>query len=428
MLEQKLNPVYPTIQAWIDNEAMPIDITSPNVLNTSIDQLIRSLGDAVELLGFGEALHAWNGGEAILQFRNQLFQRLVEQHGYSAIAIESSFPQSRVVNDFITGRSSVSCEAILNEGFSHRFGQLKANRELIEWMQEYNADHPNKVHFYGFDAPTDMAADSPRKLLYFVLDYLASIDPVAAAKHHEQIDPLLGEDALWENPEAAMNPSLAIGLSPNATALRIATENLISGLHVRQPELIAKRSMEDFIEAVHYASEARQLLNYHAVLAEPSSDRQARLLNIRDAMMADNVSYITSRERTHGKVLVFAHNTHLQRSKVEWQFGDEQVHWWPVGAHLDALFGSRYKVIASAVGASLENEIGEPEADTLEALLTNTESPATLIPTHRGNGILSEALHALPLRSGSKKNWSYSALSSQSIKDFDWLATFGSLI
>src|SRR5262249_22764280 len=124
--------------------------------------------------------------------------------------------------------------------------------------------HQNKIHFYGFDSPTEAGpTDSPRQLLYFVLDYLASVDSVEAARYREQIDPLLGEDSLWENPEAAMNPSLAIGLSPNATALRIVTENLISDLHERRPELVAARGIDCFLEALHYAREARQLLNYH---------------------------------------------------------------------------------------------------------------------------------------------------------------------
>lgn len=52
---------------------------------------LQRSSDPVELLGFGEALH---GGEDILIFRNRLFQRLVEVHGYSAIAIESSFPRA----------------------------------------------------------------------------------------------------------------------------------------------------------------------------------------------------------------------------------------------------------------------------------------------------------------------------------------------
>jgi hypothetical protein len=57
--------------------------------HTAVDTVIASLGESVDLLGFGEALH---GGEDILILRNRLFQRLVEAHGYSAIATESSFP------------------------------------------------------------------------------------------------------------------------------------------------------------------------------------------------------------------------------------------------------------------------------------------------------------------------------------------------
>lgn len=419
---------YSSLEAWIRTEVMPIDMQSDEAFNVSIDRFVTTLGNSVELLGLGEALH---GGEEILQFRNRLFQRLVEKHGYCAIAIESSFPRSRAVNEFATGRKSGSYEALQDSGFSHGFGRLTANRELVEWMRQYNVNlaYPNKVHSYGFDGPTDApSTDSPRQLLYFVLDYLASVDSVAAAIYRDQIDPVLGEDMLWENPEIAMNPSLAIGLSANATALRIATENLISDLNERRPEFVAAQGMDRFLEAMHDASEARQLLNYHAILAKASSDRQGRLLSLRAAMMADNLSYIASRERSRGKVLVFAHNTHLQSSKVEWQFGNEQVHWWPVGAHLDVLFGSRYAVIASAVGASPENGIAKPEASTLEALLTDTETPGTLLPTHRARGIPSEALNAMPSRSSSVKNGSYSALTPQHIKDFDWLLTFDSVM
>lgn len=430
MTEQSLAETFGSdarLEAWIRAEAMPIDMQSDGAFNKCIDQLVADLDDAVDLLGMGEALH---GGEEILQFRNRLFQQLVKQHGYCAIAIESCFPRSEVVNEFVMGRSSVSYEAIQDSGFSHGFGRLTANRELVEWMRQYNANpvNLNKIHFYGFDGPTDAGpTDSPRQLLYFALDYLSSVDSVAAANYREQIDPLLGEDALWENPEVAMNPELGIGLSPNAMALRIATENLISDLNARLPEFVAAQGMERFLEAVHDASEARQLLNYHAVLAKASGNRQGRLLSLRAAMMADNLSYIASRERPRGKVLVFAHNAHLQRRKVEWQFGSEQVHWWPVGAQLDVLFGSRYAVIVSAVGASAENGIAEAEANTLEALLTDTETPVTLLPTHRGRGIPSEALNVMTSRSGSTKNWSYSALTPQHIGDFDWLLTFGSL-
>jgi len=154
----------------------------------------------VKLLGFGEALH---GGEDILIIRNRLFQRLAETHGYSAIAIESSFPQARVVNEYIAGRGPASYEAVQDTGFSHGFGRLDANRELVEWMRQYNADpsHRVKFQFYGFDSPTEMTStDSPSRVLHFVLDYLTSIDSASGQEHRQRIDSLLGQELIGRTP------------------------------------------------------------------------------------------------------------------------------------------------------------------------------------------------------------------------------------
>src|SRR5262249_55482276 len=146
-----------------------------------------------------------------------------------------------------------------------------------------------QLQFYGFDSPTEMTgSDSPRQVLHFVLDYLASVDRASAQERRQRIDPLLGQDTDWENPAATFDPTKSIGLSPAATALRIATEDLITELHIRRPELVAKSDESRYLEAAHYASVARQLLNYHAALARTSGERLVELLGIRDAMMADN--------------------------------------------------------------------------------------------------------------------------------------------
>ena len=89
-------------------------------------------------------------------------------------------------------------------------------------------------------------------------------------------------------------------------------------------------------------------MNYHAVLAQKSSKRIVEGLGIRDLMMADNLEYIVARERGRGKVLVFAHNSHLKLGKAQWQLGPELLTWWPAGAHLNEIFGPSYAVIGSA--------------------------------------------------------------------------------
>ncbi len=413
--------VYATLDDWIAHEAIPCSFDPRLNFDAAVDTVIDSLDDSVALLGFGEALH---GGEELLVLRNQLFQRLVEAHDYSVIAIESSFPRGASINEYVLGHGPASYEAVQDTGFSHDFGQFAANRELVEWMKYYNADpaHQRKLQFYGFDSPTDMITDSPRQTLYVALDYLSSVDSGSSQEYRKRIDPLLGLDSAWENPAAAFDPAQAIGRSLEATALRIETEDLISELRVRRPELVATSDERRYREAVHYAVVARQLLHYHAVLAQASEKRYERLLNIRDAMMAENLAYIASRTQGRGNVLAFAHNNHLKRGTVQWQWGNEAVHWWPAGSHLHELFGRRYAVIGSAIGSSPANGIGQPEAGTLEARCISTPGPVRFVPTHQGQGLPGEEIAALPLRSGSEKNRSYEPLGIQSFTDFDWFA------
>lgn len=164
--------------------------------------------------------------------------------------------------------------------------------------------------------------------------------------------------------------------------MRIETEELISELHVRRPELVTESDIDRYLEAAHYATVARQLLNYHAALARTSDRRIVDGLGLRDALMADILAYMVARERGRGKVLAFAHNSHLQCGKAEQQLGTDLLTWWPAGSHLSAIFGPCYAVIGTAVGVFDANGIGQPKAGTLEAPLT--AGPGRFIPTHKG--------------------------------------------
>ena len=417
--------MHATLDEWIARAAIPFSVDSPDAFNAAVARVIDAAGESLELLGFGEALH---GGEDILVLRNRLFQRLVEAHGYTAIAVESSFPRGRTVDEYVAG-SATSYEAVQEVGFSHGFGRLEANRELIEWMRQYNADSARgaKVTFYGFDGPTEMTgADSPRQLLHVVLNYLAPVRGTPREDRRRRIDDLLGDEADWLNPAAMMDPSKSVGLSPAATALRIETEELISELALRRPE-IPSSGAGAYFDAVHHAVMARQLLNYHAAYARPSPTRIADLLGLRDLMIADTLAYAAARERScGGRLLAFAHNSHLKRGRAQWQLGPHALEWWPAGAHLSATLGPRYVVIGSGLGTSDANGIGRPEPGTLEARLTAAPGPARFIPTHRGTALPAPALSELPTRSASTKNPGYFPLTAQSLTDFDWLAVLDS--
>jgi hypothetical protein len=198
---------------------------------------------------------------------------------------------------------------------------------------------------------------------------------------------------------------------------------LIADLTIYRPAWIAKSDKPRFQSALHYATMARQLLNYHAELAGQADDRFIRLLGIRDTIMADALLHIMEQES--GKVLAFAHNSHLKRGKAEWQLGEDHHVWWPAGAHLDALLGDQYVMIGTALGISEANGVAQPESGTLEAALTAIGTDS-LIPTHRGQMLPPSLIADLPIRSGSQRNRSYFELTHQSFTDYDWICTLGS--
>ncbi len=406
------------LDRWIAREAIDFSIDSPE----SFDPIVAAMGNSVEVLGLGEPMH---GAGEFLTLRNRFFARLVEAHGYTAIALESSFPRGRLVNDYVVGQEG-TYDQIQEPGFSHGFGRQSGNRELVEWMRRYNADRADahKIHFYGFDSPTEMMyADSPRRVLHFALDYLAEKDAEGAASRRGRIDELLGEDAAWENTAAAMDPSQSIGLSPAAKALRVETEQLIDKLHQHQAEW-AGGDAARYHEAVHYASMAGLLLTYHAGMAGNSPNRIADLLGMRDTMMADNLTYALAREQSRGggKVLAFAHNSHLQRGQAKWQLGPHALAWWPAGAHLHSTLAQRYAVIGCGVAASHDQGLAPAEPGTLEARLTEgvADRPRFVL-THQGKGFAAQEIAALPTRSASAKTSTYFPLTAQSLSDFDAL-------
>lgn len=414
---------HATLEDWIASDAIRFAVDDPASIDAGVDAIVESLDASVELLGFGEALH---GSEEILVVRNRVFQRLVGAHEYRAVVIEVTSPQARAMNDYVLGVRDAD-DAAVQEWFGAGFGRLDANRELIEWMRAHNADpaHTLKLHFYGFDLPLGQGGlASPRRVLDIVLAYLDRVDTEAADRHRRCLTQFIGEDADWERPAAMFDPSQSIGLSPAATELRIATEDLITELRIRRPELVARSNQLGYADALQHAEMTRKLLNAHAALARPGA--YSEMLGLRDLIMADHLEHIVSAERGRGKVMVFAASGHLRRRcMTQWMLGDSLKEWWPVGTHLNLTFGARYAMIGMGLGVSEENGIGRPEPGTLEARLT-ADGGALFIPMHEGRGLPADEIAALPVRTGSTLNPTYSVLIPDSFGDFDWLVVFDS--
>ncbi|MFD3354240.1 erythromycin esterase family protein [Streptomyces fradiae] len=327
--------------------------------------LMELLPSRPRLLGLGEPTH---GEEALLDLRNDLFRQLVEEEGYRTIAIESDCLRGLVVDDYVTHGTGTLDEA-LDQGFSHEWGACAGNRDLVRWMRARNAALPvsERIRFAGIDGPLEITgAESPRRALTALHGYLAArLDADLLPCTARTLDRLLGPDGRWADPAAMTDPSRSVGRTADAGRLRLLADELAALLDEQTPHLLAATSRDALDRARLHGRTALGLLRYHHWMADPSPARMARLVGVRDHMMAGNLLALARR----GPTLVQAHNSHLQRWRSAMRMWQGPVEWWSAGALVAAELGEEYAFVATALGAIRHQGVDAPPPDSIEGLL-----------------------------------------------------------
>ncbi|MFJ9365910.1 erythromycin esterase family protein [Nocardia sp. NPDC101769] len=337
----------------------PID--GPENLGLALDDLLDTHTEPPALFALGEPTH---GIAAFPLLRNDVLRHLVER-GYRSIILETDYFAASIVDDYVCG-AATEIDTVLAIGFSHGFGAIPGNRELIEWLRAHNAARApeDRVHFHGFDAPVEYAgAPGPRHALSRAADCLpAALRPESA----RNLDELAGDDADWTNPAAMYDPAASIGNSPRAHTLRLLADDLVSALHRASPGLRPTDPVA-YDRAVSHARTAQGLLRYHAAMATDTPDRIDTVLSLRAEMMADNLLAVVAREQHRGPSLVFAHNAHLN------PVHDDAENWANAGALVHLTLADRYLFAASDASPT-------PHPDTLQHALAAATPHRSLFP------------------------------------------------
>lgn len=337
----------------------------------ALDALFATLGGEPGLLGLGEPTHL---EPAFARMRNRIFRALAGR-GFRSVAVESDIVAALRVDAYVRDGEGTLDDAMA-EGFSHGFGALAPNRELVAWMRAYNDGRPadERLAFHGFDPPLEtMSAPSPRRYLRHLHDYLAEHLGADSFPHgRADLGALLGPDERWDDTAAVLDAERSAGASADARTLRAITDDLLTTLRTHAPRLVAVTSPARWRLAETYGTAALGLLRYHARLADPASspsERWSRLSGVRDALMAENLQAIRARERHRGPTLVFAHNLHLQRNSSAMPMGDMHVEWASAGAIAGVLLDERYACVATSIGASETVGLDAPPPGTYEDAL-----------------------------------------------------------
>ncbi len=268
---------------------------------TAHDALLGLVGDRRVVL-LGEASH---GSTEFYRERALITRRLIEERGFTAVAVEADWPDAYRVNRFVRGASSDSDATSALADFRRFPSWMWRNTEVVEfvdWLRHHNLTRPpeGRVGFYGVDLY------SLRSSMEAVVDYLSSVDPAAAAQarlRYGCFDHVRGEGPEYGH---AVALDLMVPCEDEVVAqlvdLRHRSHELLSrdGWAARDEFFVAERNAQLVHDAERY---------YRAMYRGRISS-----WNLRDRHMADTVdallAHLSSRDGD-AKLVIWAHNSHV---------------------------------------------------------------------------------------------------------------------
>jgi erythromycin esterase len=324
---------------WAAAHALPVATVEPSEDFSDLLPLKSVVGTA-RVVALGEPMH---GAHEPMAVRNRLMRFLVEQMGFTAIAFESGFTESSSINSFVGGGPG-EAESVVWGGPSSKLGRYEENRELLQWMRDYNAAASaaghRRIRFYGIDLTAGGRRSGSTLAINYALAYLSRANPADADRIRSSLgDSLPSNDWTW-----GMLPE------PALAALDDTIPKIAKAMVKNRSDLIAHSSVEEYRWGLHNLEVARQLAKcFHVTTPKSFEDIQysAPVMECRDRAMADNVRWVVESEGPKGRVLVFAHNGHVMNVKEDgprWARVRDKP--FMMGFHLRRAFGKRLLIIA----------------------------------------------------------------------------------
>jgi erythromycin esterase len=329
---------------------------------------LKAMVGGAHVVALGEPTH---GTHEPLAFRNRLIRFLVEQVGFTAVALESGFTESASADAFVGGGPGDAQSVIAAKSVP----PYVENAELIQWMRDYNATAAaghHRIRLYGVDLAFGGRAGGPRRAIDYALAYLSR----AGAADADRIRSSLGDSL-----PASDDRKLGMLSQPALAALEGNIQKIAKAMAQSRRRLITQSSIEEYRWALHNLEVARQLSKcFHVTTPLSFQDMQYAepVVACRDRSMAENVRWALNNEGPNGRLLVFGHNGHVMNAKNDGRRWAKVRKKPPMmGFHLRRMYGNNLYIIAmTAATTSGGFRAAKPlEEDSIEKTLAGVGLP-----------------------------------------------------
>ncbi|MCZ2257886.1 erythromycin esterase family protein [Sporosarcina sp. G11-34] len=278
-----------TLEEAVEKYALPFES------NDDLTPLIDAIGDAKIVL-LGEASH---GTSEFYTVRAKLSKMLIEQKGFTAIAVEGDWPTCRHVNRYIKGHEDETMTARdVLKAFNRWPTWMWANEEiadLVDWLKSYNSllGPTQKIGFYGIDLYS--LWESMEEILY----YLTRADSLG-------VDLELAKKVLTcFEPFNRLPEHYAIATAHHSQTCAIEVGRLFSSIGANE-----HLYPTDFEQSLNLKMNALVTKNAEAYY-RTSVQTDEISWNIRDGHMVEAINEVRKFYGEDTKIIVWEHNTHI---------------------------------------------------------------------------------------------------------------------
>ncbi|WP_180953496.1 erythromycin esterase family protein [Bacillus sp. T33-2] len=254
-----------------------------------LDAIVAAVGGAKYVL-LGEASH---GTSEFYTLRAELSKRLIEEKGFSFIAVEGDWPSCFAVNRFVKGYDNTTAKEALQQ-FNRWPTWMWANEEIAEfteWIASHNKKTGRRTGFYGIDV---YSLWESMEQMVKQLEKISPEDVEAAKKAIDCFEPF------HRRPEN-------YGISASFYG-EDCTEQIVNLLVKTRQNRHEYTDAEE--AALNVEVNSLVMLNaeryYRAMVLGGPDD-----WNIRDHHMVDALEKIMAHHGSGAKAIVWEHNTHV---------------------------------------------------------------------------------------------------------------------
>jgi erythromycin esterase-like protein len=241
----------------------------------------------------GEASH---GTSEFYRARAAITRRLIEQHGFTIVAVEADWPDAAVIDRFVRHRGRPDGEIRPFRRFPTWMWRNREVEAFSQWLRDHNRFRPaaHRAGFHGLDLYNLSAS------IAAVIDYLDREDPEAAQVARARYACLTP----WSHDPADYGRlALTRGYAPCEAGVVAMLRDML------QSELAsaARKDGDDFLDAAMNAHLVANAEAYYRAMYYGSAESWNR----RDTHMFETLEALLAHGGPDAKAVVWAHNSHI---------------------------------------------------------------------------------------------------------------------